>query len=169
MGASMISRTCLAAPPTGSESPLSSTVKQTRRDAAAARGPRDFERLGRRLGSLQTRSQTQASLLVLSVTEVRGGRYEARLEGDERVLCVSRQPFVDAARVLVREGFGPTAMLVMRRVGSNVDALRAWLGTVAKLTVRESGDGPPRFVLWKALSPDSGSPRIAPTERRATS
>src|SRR6266516_633809 len=28
-------------------------------------------------------------------------RFEARLEGDDHILCVSHQPFVDAARVLV--------------------------------------------------------------------
>jgi hypothetical protein len=106
--------------------------------------------------------------LILSVNEIRAGRFEARLEGDKRVLCVSRKPFVDAARVLVTDGFDPTTMLVMRRVGNDVDAWRARLGIAAKLTVRESGDGPPRFVPWKAFSPDRGSPRIAPNESHAT-
>jgi hypothetical protein len=66
---------------------------------------------------------------------------------DDRLLCTSRQPFLDAARVLVSEGLDPDAVLSVRHAGSAVVALSARLGVAAKLTVNESGT---RFVVWKA-------------------
>lgn len=125
---------------------------------------------GERVGADNTfhLAGVQPDRIVIVVTTLRGGRYEARLENAERVLCGSRHPFVDAARVLIVEGFDPTTVLVMRRVGSDVDALCARLGIAAKLRARETGDGPPRFVLWRAFSADSGSPTIAPHESHAT-
>src|SRR6266567_9218716 len=73
-------------------------------------------------------------------------RFEARLEGDDHILCVSHQPFVDAARVLVAEGYDPTETLTMRHVGSTTIALTATLGAAAKLKVEEGANGGPRFV-----------------------
>ena len=81
-------------------------------------------------------------------------RFEARLEGDARILCVSRQPFVDAARVLVDEGYDPTEILRMRRLGSETIALTAQLGAAAKLTVEEGPSDGPRFVQHAPCSSD---------------
>jgi hypothetical protein len=75
------------------------------------------------------------------------GLFEARL-GD-RLLCMSRQPFLTAARVLVSEGHDPDSVLVMRHTGSNADALSAKLGVAARLTVNETK---PAFERWKSFS-----------------
>jgi hypothetical protein len=81
-------------------------------------------------------------------------RFEARLEGEGRLLCVSHQPFVDAARVLVDEGYDLTEILTMRHVGSETIALTAQLGAAAKCMVEEGpGDGP-RFVQYAPWSSD---------------
>jgi hypothetical protein len=64
--------------------------------------------------------------------------------------ALSRQPFLDSARVLLAEGVPPQTRLTMRHVGSSTDSLTATVGAAAKLTVDESR---PRFVKWQAWSP----------------
>jgi hypothetical protein len=81
-------------------------------------------------------------------------RFEARLEGNARVLCVSHQPFVDAARVLVDRGYDPTEILEMRHEGSETIALTEQLGVAAKLIVEESANGGPRFAQHVPWSSD---------------
>jgi hypothetical protein len=51
------------------------------------------------------------STLAVIVTPIPSGtgRYQARLDGDDRVLCVSRTPFFDAARKLVQMATMPTS------------------------------------------------------------
>src|SRR5262249_25646549 len=95
------------------------------------------------------------------------GCYEARLEGHDYVLCVSRTPFFDAARTLIAQGYGPCIMLVLRHAGSDKDSLRANLGTAAALTVEETKYGP-RLRRWKPVSTLAVEPRIAPNEQAAT-
>jgi len=66
---------------------------------------------------------------------------------DGRVLVQSsRQPLLDAARVLVGEGHDPSVMVAMRHAGGTADALRAKLGVAARLTVAEAAT---RFAGWK--------------------
>jgi hypothetical protein len=72
------------------------------------------------------------------------GRFEARL--GERLLCVSRQPLLDSARILLAQGHSPDATIVMRSAGSQVDSPKARLSTAAQLTVNEDG---PRFERWR--------------------
>jgi len=55
--------------------------------------------------------------IVIMETKQRNGRFEARLDGDDRVLCVSRTPFFDAARELVANGYDPNLTLIMRHAG----------------------------------------------------
>ena len=81
-------------------------------------------------------------------------RFEARLEGNACILCVSHQPFVDAARVLVDEGYDPTEILRMRRLGSETIALTAQLGAAAKRIVEEGPSDGPRFVQHAPWSSD---------------
>jgi len=84
-------------------------------------------------------------------TKQRNGRFEARLDGDDRVLCVSRTPFFDAARELVANGYDPNLTLIMRHAGSDTDSLRAKLGTAASLTLEETDYGtqaPPLEALF---------------------
>jgi hypothetical protein len=73
------------------------------------------------------------------------GLFEARFNG--RVLVAgSRQPLLDAARVLVSEGHDPETTITMRHAGSDHDALSAKLGVAAKLTVDEAHT---RFHKWQ--------------------
>jgi hypothetical protein len=90
-----------------------------------------------------------APLKIVVTPAPRGaGRFEARLDGDDRVLCVSRTPFFDAARKLLAQGYDPNDL---RHAGSDTDSLRAKLGTAASLTVKETGYGP-ELEPWKRFS-----------------
>jgi hypothetical protein len=51
-------------------------------------------------------------------------------------------PLVDAARELVRLGADPDAIIAMKRVGSDTVCLRARLAAAARLTVKETENGP---------------------------
>jgi hypothetical protein len=109
-----------------------------------------------------------ASLLVVATPAPRGaGRFEARLGGDDRVLCVSRTPFFDAARKLLAQGYDPNDLLMLRHAGSDTDSLRAKLGTAASLTVKETGYGP-QLQPWKPFSTHPVRARNASDDRAAT-
>jgi len=88
------------------------------------------------------------------------GRFSARFDG--RVLVASsRQPFLDAARVLLAEGRDPSIILTMRHAGNPTECLRARLGVAAGLTVRDEDGRPPRFARWRPLHLGDGSARTA--------
>jgi len=78
----------------------------------------------------------------------RDGRFEVRHAG--RVLCVSCEPFLAAARRLLAEGFPPGAVLGLRHTGQTDFALCGRLARAAALTVHDGADGVPRFRRWKA-------------------
>jgi hypothetical protein len=84
--------------------------------------------------------------------EKRDGVFAASLDG-RQLLCTSRHPFLDSARVLLAEGVPPQTRLTMCHVGSFANSLTATVGAAAKLTVDESG---PRFAKWQAWSPLEG-------------
>jgi hypothetical protein len=96
----------------------------------------------------------------------RRGRFAAWL-GARQVVRSSRVPFCDAARVLIAERRDPEAIVVMRRRGSDIDALRARLGVAARLTVEERENRPPRFVPWKPLHVTDGSARTPEDDEAA--
>jgi len=96
-------------------------------------------------------------------------RFSAHLEDGRLLVKTSRQPFLDAARVLLAEGADPHTTILMRHRGSDVNALRAQLGVAAGLTVREEDGRPPRFARWKPLHLGDGSARTAEEEAIATS
>jgi hypothetical protein len=103
-------------------------------------------------------------VLVIVVSSTKSaGHFEARLQKSNEVLVQnSRQPFLDAARVLVERGYDPSALLVMKHLGSDNVALRAPLGRAAKLTVEEGPHGP-RFVGGRTdLKTRVAAPTIAP-------
>jgi hypothetical protein len=109
-----------------------------------------------------------ASLLVVATPAPGGaGRFEARLGDDDRVLCLSRTPFFDAARKLLAEGYDPNDLLMLRHGGSDTNSLRAKLGTAASLTVKETGYGP-QLQPWKPFSTLPVRARNAPADRTAT-
>ncbi len=86
------------------------------------------------------------------------GLFEARV-GD-RLVCTSRQPLLDAARVLVAEGLDPDSVIVMRHAGSGTVALSSKLGVAARLTVREDKTA---LTSWKARPRDAGTRVIGET------
>ena len=83
----------------------------------------------------------------------RSYRYDARLEGEDRVLATHIAPFCAAARVLIGEGHDPNVLLTMRHEGSETESVRAKLGIAAGLTVRDSeGRSLPQFATWRPFS-----------------
>jgi hypothetical protein len=71
---------------------------------------------------------------------------------DGRVLVAStRQPLLDAARVLAAEGWDPATVIVLRHEGSATDSLRSTVGAAAKLAAVETASRP-RFAPWIDLS-----------------
>jgi hypothetical protein len=126
-------------------------------------------RVSHQNAACECRAADSASTLTIIVTPApsSNGRYQSRLDGDYRVLCVSRTPFFDAARKLVAEGHDYNTTLLLRHAGSDTDSLRVKLGTAASLTVEETGYGP-QLRRWKPISTLAVAPRIAPKERAAT-
>ena len=86
--------------------------------------------------------------IVVTVYPRHDGRFEAHHAA--RVLCVSREPLLEAARRLLAEGFPPGAVLGLRHTGQPDFAFRSRLARAAALTVRDGADGVPRFRRWKA-------------------
>jgi hypothetical protein len=117
--------------------------------------------------------------LVIVVSRIQGspGRYCAQLEGSTALLVPSsRQPFVDSARALLASGHDENAVLFMRHAGSDAIALKAKLGTAAKLAVEEGPNGP-RFVPHRSggktrvsaqpvTSTQSSAPDLADADQR---
>ena len=101
--------------------------------------------------------------LVITVTEIAPGRHEAR--HGQLLLCTSAQPLLDGARALLAAGCDPSAPLVMRREGSDLDALRTRVGVAAGLTVDETNI---RFARWKPRLSQIGRTSIAPIGRSAS-
>ena len=77
------------------------------------------------------------------------GKFVATLDG--RQLCISRQPLLDAARVLIKEGVDPATPIATRHTGAGFNALTSTVGVAAKWTVRENETQSPHFVRWEAF------------------
>ncbi len=109
-----------------------------------------------------------ASLTVVTIPVPRSaGRFEARLDGDDRLLCISRTPFFDAARELLVDGYDPNLLLILRHSGADVDCLRASLATAASLSVEETDYGP-KLRCWKPMRTLAVTPSIASDQSEAT-
>ena len=87
-------------------------------------------------------------------------RHGARLHGkfvvtlDGRQLCISRQPLLDAARVLINEGVDPATPIATRHAGAGFDAMTSTVGAAAKWTVREDETESPTLRPLGGLSRD---------------
>lgn len=95
----------------------------------------------------------------------RRGRYRAELV-DGKVLCLSRQPFLDAARALIAAGLTPNSVLIGWRRGSAAWVLKATLGEAAKLTVDETKTC---FARWKPFSSSAVCAPVRFSDGAATS
>ena len=84
-------------------------------------------------------------------------RHGARLHGkfvvtlDGRQLCISQQPLLDAARILLTEGVSPEIPIATRHAGTGFNAMTSTAGAAAKWTVRENEAQSPHFVRWEAF------------------
>jgi hypothetical protein len=103
--------------------------------------------------------------ICLTVSPTRAGMFEALIDG--RPICTSRQPLLDAARVLLAEGFDPDTYLVMRHVGSADDSLSASLGIAAQLTVEHTAYGKPVLRPYRGSLGIETAPPTAPNEFQA--
>jgi hypothetical protein len=82
------------------------------------------------------------------------GRFDAHL-GDRVLVRASRQPFLDGARALLREGYPPGIIIEAWRSGGSSWDLRSTIAAAAKLDVKE---GPCRFVFHQEPRPER--PRV---------
>jgi hypothetical protein len=77
------------------------------------------------------------------------GKFVVTLDGGQ--LCISSQPLLDAARVLINEGADPATPIATRHAGADFDAMTSTVGAAAKWTVRENETQSPHFVRWEAF------------------
>ena len=90
-------------------------------------------------------------VIQLTITPRRStpGLFDARI--GNRLICSSRQPLLDAARVLMAGGIAPDAQIEMRHAGADHVALRAKVVAAAKLRVLEGERDTARFARWSAF------------------
>jgi hypothetical protein len=106
-----------------------------------------------------------ATIKIILEAVNRRGRSRASLPDETVLVASSRQPFLDAARVLIAAGYDPGCWLEGWRAGATAFALRARLGIAAGLTVDETRTV---FAPWKPFSPSAVSPSIRHSEEAAT-
>ncbi len=91
--------------------------------------------------------------MLITISPAGRGRYHARL--GHRLLCTSRNPFTDAARILAREGVSPATPLQMSREGHDTVDLSGTIGAAARLTVLENERRGPVFIAHRPFTPDN--------------
>jgi hypothetical protein len=96
----------------------------------------------------------------------RPGQSSARLPDGTVLVQASRQPFLEAARVLLNLGYPPELWLEGWRPGAAEFALRARLGISAGLTVDETRTV---FAQWKAFPSSAVASPVRYSEGAATS
>jgi hypothetical protein len=111
-----------------------------------------------------TAAKTKTVMIIVTPTAGRPGQYDARVQDGCVIVQASRQPFLDAARALIKRGADPSITLEMWHDRAAHYALRAQLAHAAKLAVEERNIGgkPPRFVRYRALNRAAVATRIAP-------
>jgi hypothetical protein len=106
--------------------------------------------------------------LVIVTPSGEPGRFNASVNG-ELVVASSKQPFLDAARVLIERGCDSNSTLIMRHAGSDANLLIAKICIAARLAVQETEARGPELVRWKAFSRVDGEPLVEFGEMGATS
>jgi hypothetical protein len=95
----------------------------------------------------------------------RHGRFGTSLPDGTVLVGSSRQPFLNAARVLIASGYDPDSWLEGWRPEATAFALRGKLGIAAGLTVDETRTV---FAPWKPFSLSAVSPSIRHSDGAAT-
>jgi hypothetical protein len=109
-------------------------------------------------------SNPPATIKIVLEAINRRGRSSASLPGTVLVAS-SRQPFLDAARVLIAAGYDPGCCLEGFRAGAKTFALRARLGIAAGLVVDETRTV---FAKWNPFSLSAVAASIDHSEIPAT-
>ena len=99
----------------------------------------------------ETESTSATIVLVIAERKRRDGKYSA-WHGGQLVVENVREPFFDAARVLLAYGLDPNARYVMRRSVDGPNALISTLGAAARLMVKTDSRGNPRFRPYEPPS-----------------
>jgi hypothetical protein len=84
------------------------------------------------------------------------GRYRPLLDG-AAITKPTRQPLLDAARVLLAPGYPADTPITARHVGSDVIAMRSTVGEAARWTIEEPDRGGLRKRPWMPRSSWGGS------------
>jgi hypothetical protein len=105
---------------------------------------------------------THPMRICLTISPRRAGMFEACIDG--RLICISRQPLLDASRLLLAEGLDPDIHLVMRHLGSAEDSLSANIGRAAQLTVEHTAFGKPVLRPYKGSLGIETAPPTAPND-----
>ena len=79
----------------------------------------------------------------------------------DRLICSSRQPLLDAARILLDEGIAPETKIEMHHAGADHVALRAKVVMAAKLRVLEGTRDTVRFARWSAFESFNSPTRVS--------
>jgi hypothetical protein len=116
-------------------------------------------------GPIERDRATPETIKIILVPVNRRGRSSASLPEGLVLVDSSRQPFLDAARVLIAAGYDPDSWLEGWRPGATAFALRARLGIAAGLTVDETKTG---FAKWKPFSSSAVASSIDHSEIPAT-
>lgn len=104
--------------------------------------------------------------LVLHPSSTKPGRYSAHWPGGVLVRS-SRQPLLDAARILLDLGEPPETELTTQHAGSAIVAQRSTVGEAAKWTVSESDRGGLRRARWQPHPMASRSCAVDPEIERS--
>jgi hypothetical protein len=116
-------------------------------------------------GPIERDRATPETIKIILVPVNRRGRSSGSLPEGLVLVDSSRQPFLDAARVLIAAGYDPDSWLEGWRPGATAFALRARLGIAAGLTVDETKTV---FAKWKPFSSSAVASSIDHSEIPAT-
>jgi len=104
-----------------------------------------------------------AMILIVQQTARRNGLFDGWIEGSQVVISGSRQPFLDAARELIKRGVDPATILTMRHKKTGTNSLRRPIGKAAKPHVTTSKHGRPVFeAARKYSSKPQDEPKTGP-------
>src|SRR5262245_42822943 len=115
-------------------------ARQRRARAAHDLAPPPARRAECRPAGMAAMIEPDRLVVIVRPHWTKGGRYTPKFEArlGDHLLCISREPLLASARVLLAEGVDPTTPLAMRHEGQDHDALSSTVGAAAKLTVAEN-------------------------------
>ena len=117
-------------------------------------------------GKVERDGRSRAETIRILVESVdRRGRSSASLPDGTMLVGSSRQPSLDAARVLIAAGYDPASWVEGWRSGASAFALRARLQIAAGLTVDETRTV---FAAWKPFFPSAVCSSIRHSQVAAT-